>query len=252
MRNTGRTTSMNGELRLTVNKISSGGGPWPSGTLLHRLPEPIGKGLLALGVMKTHRAASVFCRQGESGNAVYLLINGLVKVTASVENGVECLLGVRLAGDMVGEMAVLSNTERSATVTTCGEVVASVIPGPSFLKFAEDHGALGLTLSQMTGDRLRWANQVRLDAAAYEVDVCLARALLALADRYGGRRGDGIDIGVPLTQAELGALVGAREVTVQRALRGLEAGGLVRRGRRRVVIVDQARLAEFAETRGTL
>ena len=121
------------------------------------------------------------------------------------------------------------------------------------MDFAATHAVVGITLSQMTGDRLRWANQMRQDAAAYGVDICLARALLALAERHGRRVPDvpdGVDIGVPLTQAELGALIGAREVSVQRALRELEASGLVRRGRRRVIILDHERLAGFAADAG--
>lgn len=53
---------------------------------------------------------------------------------------------------------------------------------------------------------------------------------------------------VSLTQAELGALIGAKEVTVHKALRRFEALRLVRRGRRRVTIFNYQGLAEFAKT----
>jgi DNA-binding GntR family transcriptional regulator len=50
-----------------------------------------------------------------------------------------------------------------------------------------------------------------------------------------------------LTQAELGGLVGAKEGTVQKALRELAARGLVRPGHRSVTIVDVAGLTAFAD-----
>jgi CRP-like cAMP-binding protein len=197
--------------------------------------------------MKTFSPGKVLFRQGDPDKVTYLLIDGLVKVTVQVENGVEGMLGVRIGGDVVGEMAVLNGRDRMATGTTCGDVVCAVIPGPAFLDFVSKNASMGLALSQMTGDRLYWADQIRTNLAAYEVDVCLSRVLLLLAAKHGWQTHDGIDIGIPLTQAEFGALIGAREVTVQRALRSLEADGLLRRGRRRVVILDRERLARFAE-----
>jgi CRP/FNR family transcriptional regulator, cyclic AMP receptor protein len=221
--------------------------PWPDGTLLSRLPDATRERLLRLGTPRRYPSGHLLINQGDRGETVYLLINALVKVSARVENGVESLLGIRVGGDVVGEMAVLSGDTRSASVVTCGPASVAVIPAAVFTHFTQEQPTIGLGLSQMIGDRLRWANERRLDAAAYGVTICLARALLKLADRYGHRHADQIDLGVPLTQAELAALIGAKEVTVQRALRTLQNESLVARGRRRVVILDREGLADFAE-----
>jgi CRP/FNR family cyclic AMP-dependent transcriptional regulator len=74
--------------------------------------------------------------------------------------------------------------------------------------------------------------------------------MLALAARHGRPCGMGIELGIPLTQAELGGLVGAKEDTVQKALRALNTDGLVTvAGRRRIVITDLDGLTEFADLR---
>lgn len=219
---------------------------WPDGTLLARLPTVTRDRILRLGTPRTYSADHHLLKQGESGEFLYLLIDGVVKIVATVENGIETLLGVRVGGDVVGELAMLGGGVRSASVITCGRVVASVVAKSAFERFAKDNPPVGFMLSQMIGDRLRWANDRRLDSAAYEVDVRLARVLLQMASRHGRPVAGGTDIGVPLTQAELGALIGAKEVTVQRALRTLESRELVGRGRRRVLIIDSEGLTEYA------
>jgi CRP/FNR family transcriptional regulator, cyclic AMP receptor protein len=220
--------------------------PWPKGTLLARLPPRVRDEILALGTPRRYPPDHTLLNQGDRGDFVYLLLDALVKVVARAENGTESLLGIRVSGDIVGEMAVLEDTVRSVTVVTCRPAVASRIAGPAFGRFVEKHSVVGLSLTRMTGDRLRWANERRLDTAAYEVDVRLARLLLQLAERHGERRADDLHLGLPLTQAELGALISAKEVTVQKSLRLLEGLHLVRRGRRTVIITDHTGLREFA------
>lgn len=218
-----------------------------AGTFCRRLPNSVRDDLLDLGVIARFRAGHTLIRQGDDDRLVFILLKSVVKVTARAENGAEVLLAVRVSGDVVGEMAALGQTPRSASVTTCGESTIAVVKGPVFVDFMSRQPAVGVALSQLIGDRLRWANQRRLEFAGYSADVCLARLLLAISDRHGIRTQEGLDIGIALTQVELGGLIGAREGTVQKAMRGLRNKGLVRHFRQRIVITDVRGLARFGE-----
>jgi CRP/FNR family transcriptional regulator, cyclic AMP receptor protein len=220
---------------------------WPRGTFMAMLTDAPRRNLINLGIIRSFPANHVFLRQGDTGASVWLLLDALVKVTATLENGSQALLAVRVSGDLVGEMSVIDGTSRSATVSTCGRAVVCQIKGAQFVDYLRRDPAASMALSQQAIQRLRWSNQRRLDFAGYETSVCLARLLLALAARHGRRCSDGIAIGAPLTQAELGSLVGAKEGTVQKALRELAARGLVRPGHRSVTIVDVAQLTTFAD-----
>jgi CRP-like cAMP-binding protein len=220
---------------------------WPNGTFLSLLTQPARRKLLDLGVICAFPANHRLIRQGDPGGSVWLLLDALVKVTASVENGSRILLAIRVSGDVIGEMAVVEGSTRSADVTTCGRAVVCHIKGAQFIEFLRQNTAASFALSQLAIQRLRWANQRRLDFAGYEAPVCLARVLLALAARHGRQHSAGVDIGVPLTQVELGGLVGAKESTVQKALREIAAHGLVQPGHRTVTITDIAGLAAFAD-----
>jgi CRP/FNR family cyclic AMP-dependent transcriptional regulator len=218
---------------------------WHSLSFLGRLPEPARGALLRLGTPKALQAGELLVRQGEMGRTAYLVLSGRVSVTLTVENGTESLLGIRYPGDLVGEMAMLSAGIRSATVVARDRSTVLVLYPESFYAYLTKYPEAALALNGMTGDRLIQANAYRADAAGYEIEVRLARALLYQARRMLRRQG-GLFI-VELKQSELAMLIGAKEGTVQKALNGPALRNLVRCRRGRVLLLDVTGLAGLAE-----
>jgi CRP-like cAMP-binding protein len=64
--------------------------------------------------------------EGEPGTEAYLITSGFVTVSHE-ESGVNVSLGTRSEGDIVGEMALIERTVRSATVTAGSDVETKVI-----------------------------------------------------------------------------------------------------------------------------
>lgn len=233
---------------------ASGGAPlWASNTLMARLGERTRQDLLSLSAPREHSAGTVLIRQGDRSSDVYLLrsirpqASACVKVTSMLENGDECLLGISVSGDVVGELATLRGAPRSATVTTCTSALIHRIPQRAFMQFLERHSDAWREISYMIADRLDWANRRRLDFASYDVPVRLARVMVELVDRHGYQSPDGYELGVWISQAELGKLISAKEDAVRKAMRRLKAEELVVARYRRVVITDLAGIRAFAE-----
>ncbi|WP_344743555.1 hypothetical protein [Streptosporangium vulgare] len=90
---------------------------------------------------------------------------------------------------MVGEVAVLDGSTRSADVVACGVTVVQLIKGEVFLGYLRRHPSAAL--STLMGDRLRWANQRRLEFAGYDSDICLGHLLPAVLARHGRTGGHG-------------------------------------------------------------
>ncbi|WP_165950325.1 Crp/Fnr family transcriptional regulator [Actinomadura sp. GC306] len=221
------------------------GSGWHDHSFLGRLSRSARETVLQLGRVQTVQPNRPLMRQGEPGAAVYVLLDGRVGVERIVENGALSLLGIRHAGDLVGEMAVINDDVRTATVTTLDRCAVSVIQARPFMTCLTRHPEAMLALSRMTGDRLTQANVYRADAAGYEVDVRLARALLYQAGRSPEREG-GRPV-VRLRQKQLAMLIGAQEGTVQKALKGPTLRDLVHCGRGRVALLDPPGLADLAD-----
>lgn len=221
-------------------------GIWPPGSLLAGLSESARQRLFGIGAKRQYTdAGRILIREGDSSSVVFLLLAGVVKVTGSTDGG-EALLAVRVGGDMVGELSALDGRPRLATVTTAGPVTSRVIGQSEFVVFLTRNPDVALATTRGVTDKLRAATTRRIEFTSCDVATRFARVLLELAVRYGQQTGAGTVIRCPLTQAELAALVGASEPTIQRVLRQLRADDVVVSGYRETTVLDMTGLRQRA------
>lgn len=238
------------------NRPPSGGAgsPWPAGTLLAELPDDARAELIALGRKVSFLPGEQIMSQGEPRGSVYLLMRGrngvtaCVKVTASAGSGNDTLLGIRVTGDVIGELAALREPgHRSATVTACSATAALKLPHQDFLAFLHRRPAHWEAFGRNLTERLDWANRRQLEFAGYDVRKRLARVILELVRRHGYRTSQGHELGVQLSQEELGMLVGARRDAASKAMRELGKLRLISSDYRHVVVLDMATLRHVAD-----
>ncbi|MGW1682591.1 Crp/Fnr family transcriptional regulator [Saccharopolyspora sp. NPDC002376] len=215
---------------------------WPNGTLLGKLEPKKRNALLKLGVRKTYGSNEKILFQGEESSHVVLLLQGVVKVTAVRENGAKTLLAVRFGGDLVGEMGVLEKRERSATVTSCIDTVVRRIESTELERFLSQDPMVALQITRVISERLRWANDRRIDFAAHDAETRVVRVLLQIAETYGRYYRSTEPREIPLCQEDLATLAGARLRTTQSTLRKLETQNVIERGYRKVMITNPAQL----------
>lgn len=218
---------------------------WPPGAFLGALSPRCRAELLALGVKQRLSDGKILIHEGGRDSHVVLLRRGLAKVTATTADGRVALLAIRVPGDIVGEMSALNGHPRSATVTACGPVRTTVIYQSDFQAFLRNHPDAAVQLAAMVADRLRYANQRRVDHATSSVRVRVARVLAEIASAHGQVTAAGVDLGVPLSQPELAGLCGAAEISVQKALRELRDDGLLSTGYRRITVLDLPALRDL-------
>jgi CRP-like cAMP-binding protein len=189
------------------------------------------------------RDADVFllCVAGAKGSAC-------VKVSGVMANGSETLLAIRMAGDVVGEGALFrADCTSAATVTACTDIKVQSIAKSTFQGFLRAHPLAQFELCALITERFDFANRRRLDFAAYDVKVRLARIILELLDAHGVSDGVGVRLGVELSQEELGKLIGAKPDSARDATRRLRAEGLIQVRYRGVSVPNVAALRAAAE-----
>jgi CRP/FNR family cyclic AMP-dependent transcriptional regulator len=243
---------LNGALRCGVK--SSGvlvNHAWPPSTFLSRLRNATRDELLTHGTPITYPTHRVLLQQGDDSRHVLLITSGVVKVVASAESGYDMLLAVRIAGDLVGEMAAFEERPRSGTVIACSDVTARIIQMQTLEGFLARHPDAMKAILRMLCARLRWANRRRIDFRAYDARTRLARVLAELSQSYAQPVPDGDGkrcvLGVTLTQGELASLAGLALPTAEKSLAALTALGLVERSYRNITIYDVPKLLEFAK-----
>ena len=155
----------------------------------------------------------------QPGEAIYIIIEGSVKIHLFTPDGTEVILAVLGPGEIVGEMSLADSLGRSANVTTLEESDFLWMDRRTFRSGVEGSTVLGRNLADVLSRRLRLANAHLLSMATLDVPGRVASQLLALAHEYGQELPEGgARIPIRLIQADLAALVGASRVRVNQAL----------------------------------
>jgi CRP-like cAMP-binding protein len=95
------------------------------------------------------REGTVITREGRPGREFFVLIDGTARVT---RNGKK--IGELGVGDWFGEIALLTDTPRTATVTATSAVDVLVITDRSFRTVVETVPSIALKVLASIGDRL--------------------------------------------------------------------------------------------------
>ena len=115
--------------------------------------------LVSSSSYESFRPGQVLALQGERGERAFIILEGEVEVTLKGDNE-ERSLGHRGSGEIVGEMALLEDKPRVATLRASSEVKTFVLERGGFHALIKSQPELGLALNRIMSSRIR--NQERL------------------------------------------------------------------------------------------
>jgi CRP/FNR family transcriptional regulator, cyclic AMP receptor protein len=201
--------------------------------------------LIGMGHPVRVTAGSRLVREGDPPGRVFVLVDGWVRVITTAVDGRESVLGLRGPGDLVGELAALRRTERAASVQALTAVDAVRLSAEETIELLQRHPTAGVAMMADLADRLVEAGRqlIARDAETTEERLIgLLRQLVAEAGRPVPGSTE-IALELPLSQEDLGDLIGASRESVARALCRLRASGVLATRRRLIVILDPTALA---------
>lgn len=182
---------------------------------------------------------------GERAGAIHVIDIGTLKVFTSSTEGAEPTLALIHGGEIVGELGVLDDLPRSASVAAVGRAQIVEVPARSFRAAWESDPAIARRMVVLLAQRLRTVTDGLADLAYLDLGGRLAKYLLKESERQGRTT-----FKMPLTQAELGQLLGGARQTVNQVGRSLERAGLVAIAGRTVHILDERALRLRAMSAG--
>lgn len=175
----------------------------------------------------------LICVQGQQAGSLYLIETGQVLLTRTDTEGEDYSLYLLGAGQLFGEGALHPEgvslvTARAMTDGTVYELPAALLP-----RLFQFYPALARHVVNLLSVRLERAHR-RLDVTRMaDAKTRLLALLYAMADHHGEAAGEEIWMPLPVTQAELGQMVGLARETVARILGQLAREGAIRRDGRR-------------------
>ena len=167
--------------------------------------------------------------RGDPGDRLYVVEEGRVRLSVATDEGRELSVRHAVAGDLLGEIAALDGSSRSADAVAITPVLAHTVGRVALLQMVERHPPIALGVIGMLCRRVRETTEQLEGIALFSVEVRLARFLLT---SLGGRRaapGKRVPLDLTISQGELAQLLGASRPKVNGALGALEKSGAVKR-----------------------
>ncbi|MBI2412193.1 MAG: Crp/Fnr family transcriptional regulator [Deltaproteobacteria bacterium] len=185
------------------------------------------KDIISRGEFRTWPEASQIIIEGESGDAVFFVISGKVKVTLYGEEGREIVLAILKEGDMFGEMSIIDDKPRSANVEAITDLECLVVGKTAFLDYLSRHHKVYMRFFAYLTGRLREATR-KIGGLAL-LDVCgrIAHTLIGMSKTTLTGDEKVIAIERP-THEQLAAMIGSSREVVSRALKKMTQEGYIK------------------------
>jgi CRP-like cAMP-binding protein len=198
---------------------------------------------------RTYPAGAIVFHQGDPGHALYLIASGKARVFMTSERGKEMTVDILSRGEVFGEMALLSDYPRSASVMTLTTTQVLTLHRDDFHRFLRAFPEIAINILAILTERLRATTAYAADLVFNDLHGRLAQMLLVLADRHGVPRAEGIEIDLPLTQVQLAALLGTTRESVSRTMAAYRDYGFVAVRGSRITVLRPEDLRETAAHR---
>jgi CRP-like cAMP-binding protein len=184
--------------------------------------------------------------EGDPGDALYVVVEGKIKLGRSSGDGRENLTAVLGPGDMFGELSLFDPGPRTSTATALTSTRLLALGHTELQPWLSTRPEVARALLRAMARRLRRTNETLADLVFSDVPGRVAKALLQLAQRFGSQEAGLLRVTHDLTQEEIAQLVGASRETVNKALADFAARGWLRLEGKSVLILEPDRLARRA------
>lgn len=188
-------------------------------------------------LLEFERGRTIF-HQGDDGDTLFVIADGLVKVWVSSGEGGEMVLATLRSPDAFGELTAIDGRPRSASATALEPTTLVALDRNTLLDAVHRHPDVADGMMRALGGLARRITEQTSDLVFLDLAGRLAKTLATLADRDGREEDGAVVLALPLTQTELAEMVGGSRQSVNQILKTFEARGFLDIRGREVVISD--------------
>lgn len=185
---------------------------------------------------RSYKKGQLIFHEGDQGDSLYVIIEGLVKVFVTSEQGDEMVLVTLGPAETFGELAMVDGGPRSASAEAVEPTRLLVLTRPTLLELLEQRPQLTDALLRSLGGLVRRLTEQGADLVFLDLHGRVAKLLIRFA-RERGEVSDGDTIlDLHLTQTDLAAMVGGSRQSVNHILKSFEGRGYLEVRGRQIVL----------------
>jgi CRP-like cAMP-binding protein len=205
-------------------------------SLFGALPSEALQRLAEKAVRRSFGRGEIIFREDDSGDALCVVITGLVKVYRTSPDGDEMLLVTLEPSAVFGELPMVDGGLRSASAAAVDATTVLMVSRTSLLEALRGSSELVDRLLQSLGSMVRRLTDQAADLVFLDLHGRVAKLLLRLADERGIAEPGGRALDLHLTQSDIANMVGGSRQSVNQVLNSFERLGYVGLDGRRIVI----------------
>lgn len=175
-------------------------------------------------------------QEGDEGDALYIIINGRIKVSIYDDEGREYILDIIGKDGFFGELSIIDDLPRSANIITIEDSEFLVIKKIDLLKLFMENPAITISVLKTLSKRLRAADERIRGFAFLSVEGRILRYLNEIGEKTGIKIKNYLIIENGPTQIEIANSCGCSRETVSRMLKSLTQKGIISARKRRYTI----------------
>lgn len=184
---------------------------------------------------RSYPANTILINEGDQTDCLYVILEGEVRVYASDENGKEVILNMLRAGQCFGELALVDDEPRSASVITMTPIKVIVISKSDFKDCLSRNSDMAFSMIRSLSRQVRSLTDSVKSLALLDVYGRVAHTLLELSKEQEGKR----VIEQKLTHQDIANMVGASREMVSRILKDLTTGGYISVNKKNITINEK-------------
>ena len=188
-------------------------------------------------ILRSYQRNQIIFLEEDTGNYMYLVLTGKVKVAKSSSGGKETILAIHKSGDFFGEMSLLDGKTEPATVSAMEDAKIISVSGSDFHKYLMHNEKVLLQIINVLCARLRQVWQTQ-SLSSSKADSRIRMGIYQLAQKHGVQDAQGMIIDLKITHQELAEMVGTSRETVTRVIAQLREKGIIEVEHRRMTLID--------------
>ena len=196
--------------------------------------------LRALAPIVLRRSAprgTAVVREGDAIDCLYVVVSGRLKVMVGEADGKETILSILGPGEFFGEMGVIDDSPRSASVVAVEPCELLALTRLAFRKLLLDKPELAMGVMRVLVRRLREADRKIGGLAMLDVYGRVARLLLDMSESVDGRR----IVTRRISKQDIAKMIGASREMVHRVMKDLQVSGYIELEGSTIVLRDPGR-----------
>jgi len=224
--------------------VFSSGKPWSrSLTEFVHVLEPV------KSIVNLPRHAKLL-EEGQTPEGIFVLLQGGVKLFVSLKGGKTLILRVVQSGEVLGLSATMSSKPAEYTAETLSPTQFLYVPRKDFLALLEEHPEICISVVEVLSHQLREAvNMIHYSSGSQPAVEKLADLLESWVAESGQMTERGVELKLPLTQEEIGQMIGVSRETISRLFAEFEEQGILELEGSRIRILKGHHLEELPATR---